>query len=49
MGKITIPKVAKTKIGVPNPPNITARLAQRDEKTALIKPPKNLMLYQKDK
>ena len=49
IGKITMPNVANTNIGVPNPPKTIARLAQRDEKTALIKSPKKLMLHQKDK
>jgi len=41
MGRITMPKVASTKIGVPNPPKIAARLDQNDVKIALIVSPKN--------
>ena len=38
-----MPNAANTIIGVPKPPKKRARLAQRDEKTALITSPKQLI------
>ena len=39
-----MPKAANTKIGVPNPLKITARLDQRDVRIVLIMSPKMNML-----
>ncbi|WP_245597617.1 hypothetical protein [Psychromonas aquimarina] len=45
MGKITIPKAAKTRIGVPSPPAILALFAHIEVSTVLMLIPYNFQMF----